>query len=224
MAVITGTPGTTINAQCLVSNDGQPIDFTESSATAQSIVDDLATIGAGNVAIAGNKTFSGNTAFGSAPTLSTPLSITRAQGAPVARTGTWTPSATTAGIVAGGTGGGATFEVQPPHGSKLTDVRVWILPNTGHAGLPTVRPQIQLVTIANTGGVTAIATQSDLTLNVVTYENNHAIAITGLNHTVDRSAFRYAVFYSDEASTNALSGGLLYYCELTYEVTTLGLD
>lgn len=44
MATITGSAGTVINATCTVSDDGQDIDETESAATAQSIVNDLATI------------------------------------------------------------------------------------------------------------------------------------------------------------------------------------
>ena len=48
MAVVTGTPSTSIVAQTAVSDPGQPITKDESKATVQPIVDDLATIKSGN--------------------------------------------------------------------------------------------------------------------------------------------------------------------------------
>jgi hypothetical protein len=213
-----GVPGTAIFASCGTVAHGSEADSNDVNTVAQSAMNDLATIKSGNHAFGGNKTFSGTLTFSPA------VSVTRVQGVPYGLSGAWTPSATTAGIVSAGTGQGAAFEAQPPHGSTLTDVRVWILPAGGHAALPGTMPTITLATVHNAGGVTTIGASTDTSLNVTAYQNNHAIALTGLSHVVDRSAFRYVVFFAGEASANAVNGLLLYYCELTYSVGAMGID
>jgi hypothetical protein len=60
MATITGVAGSAINAVCTVSNSQVEIGQVESSATAQSICNDLATIKSGDCTISGAKTFSGS--------------------------------------------------------------------------------------------------------------------------------------------------------------------
>src|SRR6516225_6452738 len=59
MATITGVAGTSITATTTVSDDGQPIDETESAATAQSIENDLATIKSGTFTSSATATWSG---------------------------------------------------------------------------------------------------------------------------------------------------------------------
>lgn len=231
MATITGVAGTTINATTTVSNAGQAITQAESSATAQSICNDLATIKSGSCTIAGNKTFSGNTVqtgtltCGSTISFSPAVSVTRVQGAPYGLTGTWAPDATTAGIVDGSTGNTAAFELQPPHGSLLTAVSVFCTAGAGHVGLPVVMPQITLYRVhGNGGGVTSLGGATDPSLNTTGFEQPHSIVMSPLSHTVDRSAYRYFLKFSAEAGTGALSGMLLYYCDCTYSVSSVGID
>lgn len=60
MGTVTGVAGTSINAACSVTANGQPITEGESETPFQSVEDDLATIKSGDHTFAGNKTFSGH--------------------------------------------------------------------------------------------------------------------------------------------------------------------
>lgn len=63
MATVTGTPGTSISAQVTVADNGTVAQESDQATTALSIVNDLASISAGNITITGNKQFTGTTTF-----------------------------------------------------------------------------------------------------------------------------------------------------------------
>ena len=121
---VTGVAGTSINAACtapdpLDSPTLKPLSSTAHKATLQSIENDIATIAAGNVTIAGNKTFTGGTTMGDVTISQGNALIAAGTGCGLA--GTWTASgnvhfAQTREIVGDGTGASMTGKWHYPGG------------------------------------------------------------------------------------------------------------
>ena len=90
-------------------------------------------------------------------------------------------------------------EACAPHGSTLIGVTVNITP-ISHASIAGLTlPVIKLYAIPLSGVAVQIgATTSDPSANAAAYSLNHPISISGLSHTVDRSANRYIVLFTSE--------------------------
>lgn len=160
MSTITGTDGDLILAVCTVSNDGVQIANGESAATAQSIVNDIATI-----------RFTINPA---APV------VRAGRSSPFSFVGTWTFDVTGNGVwVDTGTGGDiACFPLDVPHAALLTEVNAMISPvASGRAGVVGAPPHLDIVEIPLATGTPAVQTQADTTATVILYETLHAFPV-----------------------------------------------
>lgn len=246
MATITGVAGTSINATCTVSNNGAQIEVVESSATAQSICNDLATIKSGNCTISGNKTFSGVTTLSGGVTGTTVFSggILKAaefqfgSAVSVTRTGFSQPVNQGSGAWAVGSGGKwrdsstgsfLRIPVDVPTGALLKKIRVWIDPAGGHGGVPTVA--IVLTRRVLSTGVDSSPTQSggtETSGSVGAYEAVHSLELTlgtaGAGITVNRATSFYEVVLEGEGGGNALANLDYLGIEYDYEVVEVGVD
>jgi hypothetical protein len=187
MATITGVAGTTINAQCTVTNAGGFITQSESSVTAQSIENDLATTA--------KRLGCGYTVSVQQPWVVDPDS----GGANESHFGVATVDK----------GKRAKVALDLPHGAVLTQIRVYVFPASPHGALPGTMPTLSLVKWSVTGGSgTVITTGTDGSGSVVAYEALHELVFSlSPTVTVDRSAYVYYLEFNQEDDPNALDGG-----------------
>lgn len=180
MATITGVAGTSINAQCTVSNDGQPINQTESSATAQSICNDVKTIakrlGCGyttsvggswvvDLAAGGQKLFPGLTTVEKDKSAFRPVDL--------------------------------------PHGAVVKKIRLYIAPAT-HANLPGTPPTFTFWEVPVDGSASSsVGGGVDATSPVAAYNAIHEVVFTlSPTVTIDRNANSYYMLVSGESGSD----------------------
>lgn len=177
MSTVTGVAGSAINAVCAVSNNGVQIANGESAATAQSIVNDLATI-------AGK----GQTRF-----VQHPWVVAVAAGGQLVAIG---------GIVFVEKDKSAVVSLDLPHGVTMSAISLRIAPAT-HVSLPQHQPSISLnIYDANGGGGSSQGTQ-DAQATVGAYNAVHTITLTLSPHvTIDRTVSVYTLSFTQESGTN----------------------
>lgn len=142
-------------------------------------------------------------------------------------TGTWTRDlvTSTGGLISSAVGTVAAFDIDPPHGSVLSEVSAWITPSGGHSALPATMPVIDVRRVhMNGGGTTSLGMATDGSLNTTSYQQPHSINVFGLAATVDRSGYRYIMVFSDELGANSQAGMDVYGCSFAYTITNVGLD
>lgn len=158
----------------------------------------------------GSGALKATTFTGTAFTYSTPLEIRRVAPTPLHEQVGWTLDASQ-NPESDGTGGDAYWrtEIDPPHGSTLTQIRARVFPQVlARAGLPGVPPRLVLWTTDESGVLTEVDYQDDTSANVGEYETAHDITLT-ISATVDRESTRYLVGVRPEDGENAASGLVL---------------
>lgn len=180
MATITGTAGTSINATCTVSNDGQMIAEGESSATAQSIENDIATAAK-------------RLALGYTTSVAGPWIVELAAGGQKSFFGLTTVEQDKS----------ARHDLDLPHGAVLTQIKIYVAPAT-HANLPGTMPTFGLWSESINGtGSTNITTLTDSSGTVGAYNAIHELSGTlGPSVTVDRNAKVYYLVFTGESGTD----------------------
>jgi hypothetical protein len=117
-----------------------------------------------------------------------------------------------------------------PHGVRLEDVSVGYRGAAGHAvGFPEVGYNATYVDVRyyDTGGGDSILSGSDPSPDRTTYQADHVIDITGMDHIVNRTDRRYHVAITAESGTNAVVGAKLLYVTATWTRlagSTIGQD
>ena len=98
-----------------------------------------------------------------------------------------------------------------PHGTRLTDVSVTILPTAHAAIVGLTMPTLALYSFDTVAGLVQIgATTSDPSATFTAYNLIHTISITGLSTVIDRTTKRYFLsFNSEYTGANAASGLLV---------------
>lgn len=210
MATITGVAGSAINASCTVANDDEEINQTESSATAQSICNDLATIKSGNCTISGTKTFSGAivaasmTVSGTAHYELEERSVTKVQSTLLVKDDGLEV------LPLGNTAQPTTVWHQVldmPDGATLTQIDFLIDPtDTNPPGTPpefTVKKVNMLTGAATFFGGTA----SDGT-SAPDYGDPHDVSMTGLSEVINTALYKYVLIFNAEDGAGADLCGL----------------
>jgi hypothetical protein len=118
------------------------------------------------------------------------------------------------------------YMIHVPHGVTLTAVSVYLEGLAGHGGLPATMPAVALITVTPSSGSSAITSgpTSDSSANVAAYEAAHAITLSGLSVSIDRTTKRYIVRVSNESSTNSLHYLTVYGVAVTYTTTAYDED
>lgn len=129
---------------------------------------------------------------------------------------------------AGGSSDVANLMLELPNGQALTAITVNIKPATGaaHSSAPNPMPTIKAWAVSLSGGaVTQLgATTADVFTTQAAYEAAHPITISGISHTIDRTAFRYLVQVFGEGATNGVAGLKIISATATWTRTTFGND
>ena len=100
-----------------------------------------------------------------------------------------------------------------PVGRKITGATAYWF-NTNTTTMPAVKPKLSIAkkskTLTNwfTTAYTVVGSLTDPTTVVATYNQSHAIALTGLSETI-ADGTEYHVTFEGETSTNSTSGGVL---------------
>lgn len=99
---------------------------------------------------------------------------------------------------------------------EITSVRVWFDPLTGRAGVPAVRPKIELrrqqLTLGPLMSGVLLGTATEpVAITQPQYEQLHNLEIVlGAPHVVDQASSTYAVVFSGESGANAQNNTRLY--------------
>lgn len=129
---------------------------------------------------------------------------------------------------ASSTGKAVIFPILLPHGAKLLNVRAELQGAAGHGALPAVMPSMIVESVSANGIDTTLATITDPSVNVATYELNHTVAaaadfaagagFTIANHTPSLAVPSfYQVIFTHESGANSIAAGLsLYSITLKY--------
>lgn len=96
------------------------------------------------------------------------------------------------------------FELNPPHGTRLTTVSVCLQGAAGHGALPANPPVFTLFDISD-GNVVNWVNQGDVSANVAAYEVSHHIIFAGVPLPVLRT-HRYMVYLQGEGGANSIAG------------------
>jgi hypothetical protein len=111
-----------------------------------------------------------------------------------------------------------------PHGATLTAVDVYIQGASGHAGLPSGMPLINLHTVAIDDNEVSLGDIFDSSASTAAFQAVHAITLSGLSHVVDRVNQRLVILLNSESGTNALVGARYIGSRVTYTTTAYDED
>jgi len=104
-----------------------------------------------------------------------------------------------------------------PHGATITRIAVWLTPQSGHAGLPSLMPRMLLQRRdLSTGTTTTLATLTDTTATLGAYTGTRHTINQGLSVTLDRQSYSYFLILESEGGTNAQD---TFAWDLDYKVT-----
>lgn len=127
--------------------------------------------------------------------------------------GNWQRAATPRGAWKN-TASGGTLDIHLeglPHNNVLQTLVVRFKGGTGHAafpgGAPGNMPTMTLRKIDEDGTESTIATATDTSSTAGAYEAAHAITMSSITHTIDRTAYRYVLTLTAETGANFQSDG-----------------
>lgn len=92
------------------------------------------------------------------------------------------------------------------HGATLTGVSVGVTPPGSHVGLPVTMPNFDLIKRDQYGVCTVIATVTDSSPDLATYEVAHPVASPVLSAAIDLATYDYWLYFQGETGTNGLTG------------------
>lgn len=120
-------------------------------------------------------------------------------------------------------GGDLYIALRVPHGAVIASVSVYHYGAAGHVGAPTM-PNLALYSISLTDVQTNIANANETWVDAATYEAVHALTVSSINHTVDRSTLRYLLHYNAESGGNGIVGDVVVGASVTYTITAYDED
>lgn len=105
-----------------------------------------------------------------------------------------------------------------PNGGTLTSITLRWQGAAGHGALPTM-PSIQLYRINEDGTQTSLGSQADTSASVAAYEAVHVITLTGINHVIDRTQYRYVLQVTGETGGNFVANAIMWACKGAVTIT-----
>jgi hypothetical protein len=112
-----------------------------------------------------------------------------------------------------------------PHGATLTSVTVIVQAAAGHAGLPTTKASLEVVSVDDAYATTLIGTQGDPSANAAAYELVHPITETGLSVVINRETTAYyATLSAERGPTNYVNNFRYIATKCTYTITAMDED
>ena len=109
-----------------------------------------------------------------------------------------------------------------PLAASITTLTVQLKGASGHTGLPSTMPSIQLIQQSATAyTLTPTNTATDTSASVPAYESVHSITLSGLN--VQPVNYAWSVLINGEASTDAEVGLEVYSLSVTWSSNSIGL-
>lgn len=109
-----------------------------------------------------------------------------------------------------------------PQGVTITQVRMYIDPQSGHADLPGGMPAITLYSYQPGIVRTTEGTQTDTSANVTAYQATHDVTLSGLSVSTSGKAFEIAV--RGEFGSDWVTGLRVRYIDLTYTTNIQNLS
>jgi hypothetical protein len=108
-----------------------------------------------------------------------------------------------------------------PHGVTLTSAFVSVLPANHGSLVGLTLPKLELYSFDTIAGITQVgATINDPSLNIGSYNVQHAITVASISTLVDRTTKRYFMLFTSEVTgANAASGLLVVGGGVTYTAT-----
>lgn len=117
--------------------------------------------------------------------------------------------------------GGVSFALDRlPDGQQLTGIRMYIIPDTGHTGIPAYPPTLVLYRITKLGVCTSQATATAVIATVAASNAPYYVTIpeSDLGIQVDNGSYRYVVVFRPEAGTDAIAGAKVGSLLITMDV------
>ena len=108
-----------------------------------------------------------------------------------------------------------------PNGATLNTVTVKFKGQAAHGGAPGTMPTLKV----NRRGITAGSftqlgsTTTDTYGSAGAYETTHDISVTGIAHTIDRTANTYQLVFTFEGGANSVAGAALFAISATCTIT-----
>jgi hypothetical protein len=96
-----------------------------------------------------------------------------------------------------------------PNGVTLTGVSQEFTGSASDVALPATLPTLNVYKVDKFGNGTNLGAQLDSSGTLGAYQAQHAVSVTGLSVTIDRSQFTYWAYVQPEASTNSHVGMLV---------------
>lgn len=121
------------------------------------------------------------------------------------------------------TGARIIYDMDVPNGSVITGASMWIFPPGGHGALPTNMPRMLIYRQdrAAGGNATLLATVTDTSPDVPTYETRHHIISGVLAISINATDYSYILVVEGESDGTAASGGLYEIPDVTFTRTSL---
>lgn len=110
-----------------------------------------------------------------------------------------------------------------PHNALLTGISVYVKGAAGHANLPAVLPEWNLMLVRpNLDNSGTSYTGTDASADPTDFQTVHAIQPNvPISLTIDRNTYKYSLVFTSESGSNALSGLKVFGVFVTYTVTEM---